>query len=146
MDGYKLPPKKPIRRSRRGVSKSNDEEDEGLNALRKKAQYDAMMAEIESEGSDEDLKDVRKFTARSGGFGRRVGNDDDLKKALEIDQFGKPPKIATGSWGDESDHAPARSKPIRVLPSVKPTNVLLLFGLFRLLRTPQHRCAMHMVG
>ena len=93
MDGYKLPPKKPIRRSRRAVSKSNDVEEEGASALRKKAQYDAMMAEIESEGSDEDLKDVRKFTARSGGFGRKVGNDDDLKKASEIDNFGKPRKI-----------------------------------------------------
>jgi hypothetical protein len=111
MDGYKLPPKRPIKR--RGGARASESEssvgggkqsepvdsmNSGSKAREKQTQYDKMMAEIQSDDSDDELVELRRYTATAGGFGRKVGEDQDLQKESDIKSFGKE-KIRAGAFG-----------------------------------------------
>ena len=75
MDGYKLPPKRPIKR--RGGARASESEssvgggkqsepvdsmNSGSKAREKQTQYDKMMAEIQSDDSDDELVELRRYT------------------------------------------------------------------------------------
>ena len=75
---------------------------EEFRARQKKAQLDAMMAELEEQSSsdddDNDMTELRRYTAKSGGFGTKNADDDDLKR--QSDNFGKERNYSIGDSGD----------------------------------------------
>merc|ERR1712139_244703 len=81
---------------------------EEFRARQKKAQLDAMMAELEEQSSsdddDNDMTELRRYTAKSGGFGTKNADDDDLKR--QSDNFGKERNYSIGDSGDYGNGSP----------------------------------------
>ena len=78
-----------------GKSTSSREE---FHARQKKAQLDAMLAELdEQSSSDDDMRELRRYTATKGGFGSKAADDDDNDLKRRIDNFGNEKSIRLGN-------------------------------------------------
>ena len=86
------------------VGKSTSSREE-FHARQKKAQLDAMLAELdEQSSSDDDMRELRRYTATKGGFGSKsADNDDDDSWKRKVDNFGNEKSIRLGESGDFSN-------------------------------------------